>query len=81
MIIDSDLPITITSGDRTKLKNFKNISSLINYRFRYLGYNAMLDFFPTMSMKPNESCDEYFCRQRQAEFQKELAARPKVSQN
>jgi len=45
---------------------------------RYLGYNAMLDFFPTMSMKPNESCDEYFCRQRQAEFQKELAARPKV---
>ena len=39
----------------------------------------MLDFFPTMSMKPNETCDEYFCLQRQAEFKAELAARPKVS--
>jgi len=44
----------------------------------YLGYNAMLDFFPTMSMKPNESCDEYFCRQRQKEFAAELASRPQV---
>ena len=44
----------------------------------YLGYNAMLDFFPTMTMKPNESCDEYFCRQRQKEFAVELANRPKV---
>jgi len=44
----------------------------------YLGYNAMLDFFPTMSMKPNESCDEYFCRKCQEEFAKEVAARPKV---
>lgn len=44
---------------------------------KYLGYNAMLDFFPTMSMKPNTGCDEYFCRQRQAEFAKELADRPK----
>ncbi|XP_023328548.1 ubiquitin-like modifier-activating enzyme 5 [Eurytemora carolleeae] len=43
----------------------------------YLGYNAMLDFFPTMTMKPNESCDEYFCRQRQKEFVIELAKRPK----
>lgn len=43
----------------------------------YLGYNAMLDFFPTMSMKPNEACDEYFCRQRQIEFAAEMASRPK----
>lgn len=43
---------------------------------KYLGYNAMLDFFPTMTMKPNEQCDEYFCRKRQEEFAKELAARP-----
>jgi len=33
----------------------------------YLGYNAMQDFFPTMSMKPNETCDDSFCRQRQKE--------------
>jgi len=45
---------------------------------KYLGYNAMLDFFPTMSMKPNKQCDEYFCRKRQEEFEAELAARPAV---
>ena len=38
----------------------------------------MLDFFPTMNMKPNSSCDEYHCRKRQEEYAKELAARPKV---
>nr|CAG4644841.1 EOG090X07G2 [Leptodora kindtii] len=37
----------------------------------YLGYNALQDFFPTMRMKPNESCDDYHCRVRQAE-QKEI---------
>jgi len=44
----------------------------------YLGYNAMLDFFPTMSMKPNQQCDEYFCKKRQEEFAVEMAARPAV---
>ena len=43
-----------------------------------MGYNAMLDFFPSMNMKPNVSCDEYHCRSRQEEYAKELAARPKV---
>eukprot|EP00092_Neocalanus_flemingeri_P038551 GFUD01041979.1.p1 GENE.GFUD01041979.1~~GFUD01041979.1.p1 ORF type:complete len:393 (+),score=123.66 GFUD01041979.1:304-1482(+) len=42
----------------------------------YLGYNAMLDFFPTMSMKPNPGCDEYYCRKRQEQRAKELAERP-----
>ena len=41
---------------------------------RYLGYNALLDFFPTMSMKPNQSCDDSFCRTRQGEYQKRKAA-------
>ena len=44
----------------------------------YLGYNAMLDFFPTMSMKPNPGCDEYHCKKRQEERAKELAAQPQV---
>jgi len=44
----------------------------------YLGYNAMLDFFPTMSMKPNPSCDEYHCKKRQEARAKELAAQPQV---
>lgn len=34
----------------------------------YLGYNAMQDFFPTMTLRPNPNCDEKFCRQRQKEF-------------
>jgi len=34
----------------------------------YLGYNALEDFFPTMSMKPNPNCDDSFCCKRQKEF-------------
>lgn len=44
----------------------------------YLGYNALDDFFPTMAMKPNEECDDNFCRQRQREYQEREAAKPKV---
>ena len=36
---------------------------------RYLGYNALLDFFPTMTLKPNEECADSFCVKRQKEFQ------------
>ncbi|XP_058127919.1 ubiquitin-like modifier-activating enzyme 5 [Anopheles ziemanni] len=35
----------------------------------YLGYNAMIDFFPKMSLKPNPTCDDRFCVQRQQEHQ------------
>lgn len=35
----------------------------------YLGYNALEDFFPTMSLKPNPQCEDSFCRQHQKEFQ------------
>ncbi|XP_072047406.1 ubiquitin-like modifier-activating enzyme 5 [Amphiura filiformis] len=43
----------------------------------YLGYSALQDFFPTMSMKPNPNCDDSFCRKRQEEFKKLEASRPK----
>lgn len=43
----------------------------------YLGYNAMQDFFPTMSMKPNPQCDNHHCRKRQEEYKKKEAERPK----
>uniref|UniRef100_A0A8C9W0I5 Ubiquitin-like modifier-activating enzyme 5 n=1 Tax=Scleropages formosus TaxID=113540 RepID=A0A8C9W0I5_SCLFO len=49
------------------LLNFGTVS-------RYLGYNAMQDFFPSMSMKANPQCDDRYCRLRQEEFQ---AERPK----
>lgn len=35
----------------------------------YLGYNAMLDFFPKMTLKPNPNCDDRYCRQRQQEYE------------
>ncbi|XP_052814608.1 ubiquitin-like modifier-activating enzyme 5 [Mya arenaria] len=44
----------------------------------YLGYNALQDFFPTMSMKPNETCDDRHCIRRQAEYKKREAAKPKT---
>lgn len=40
----------------------------------YLGYNALIDFFPRMTLKPNTQCDDRFCVQRQVEFR----ARPVV---
>lgn len=49
------------------LLNFGEVSD-------YLGYNAMIDFFPKMVLKPNPSCDDRHCLLRQQEF----AAKPKV---
>ncbi|KAM6223148.1 ubiquitin-like modifier-activating enzyme 5 [Rhynchocyon petersi] len=43
----------------------------------YLGYNAMQDFFPTMSMKPNPQCDDRNCRKQQEDYKKKVAALPK----
>lgn len=43
----------------------------------YLGYNAMQDFFPTMSMKPNPQCDDRNCRRQQEEYKKKEAALPR----
>ncbi|XP_058150945.1 ubiquitin-like modifier-activating enzyme 5 isoform X2 [Dasypus novemcinctus] len=43
----------------------------------YLGYNAMQDFFPTMSMKPNPQCEDKNCRKQQDEYKKKVAALPK----
>uniref|UniRef100_A0A672J7B9 Ubiquitin-like modifier-activating enzyme 5 n=1 Tax=Salarias fasciatus TaxID=181472 RepID=A0A672J7B9_SALFA len=38
----------------------------------YLGYNAMQDFFPSMSMKANPQCNDRHCRRQQEEFQVRL---------
>lgn len=42
----------------------------------YLGYNALIDFFPTMHLRPNPACDDSFCQRRQAE----VKARPPKEQ-
>ncbi|XP_029482682.1 ubiquitin-like modifier-activating enzyme 5 isoform X2 [Oncorhynchus nerka] len=43
----------------------------------YLGYNAMQDFFPTMAMKANPTCDDHYCRKQQDDYKKKEAERPK----
>ncbi|XP_068245113.1 ubiquitin-like modifier-activating enzyme 5 isoform X1 [Palaemon carinicauda] len=42
----------------------------------YLGYNALVDFFPTMKMRPNPHCDDNWCRKRQAEYAEKKANEP-----
>lgn len=51
------------------LLNFGTVSN-------YLGYNAMQDFFPSMTLRPNENCDDKYCQQRQREY----LTKPKVEQ-
>lgn len=47
----------------------------------YVGYNAMKDYFPTMIMRPNESCSNAFCRIRQHQFKEhELRQSPPLNQ-
>lgn len=54
------------------LKYLLNFGSVSNY----LGYNALIDFFPKMDLRPNPQCDDSWCRQRQVEYQ----AKPKEDQ-
>ncbi|KOX79292.1 Ubiquitin-like modifier-activating enzyme 5 [Melipona quadrifasciata] len=42
----------------------------------YLGYNAMQDFFPIMTLKPNPNCEDRYCRKHQLEY----ALKPKPEQ-
>ena len=48
---------------------------------KYLGYNALLDFFPTMTLKPNESCADSFCVKRQKEHKIFLEEQEKLTVN
>eukprot|EP00794_Sanderia_malayensis_P019797 gene19797-21738_t len=42
----------------------------------YLGYNAMQDFFPQMTLKPNPQCEDKNCRKQQEVYKKKLEAMP-----
>lgn len=53
-----------------KLLGFGDVSN-------YVGYNALNDFFPTMSLKPNETCDDGGCVARQREYKVYLERLPK----
>lgn len=41
----------------------------------YLGYSAMQDYFPSMTLRPNPDCDDQHCRKRQSDFQRIQAER------
>lgn len=41
----------------------------------YLGYSALKDFFPTMTLRPNPACSNGACRARQAEYEKQKPER------
>lgn len=50
---------------------------------KYLGYNALKDYFPTMEMLPNPQCSNSACRDRQREYilmkpAKDAAAKARV---
>lgn len=51
------------------LLNFGEVS-------HYVGYNALSDFFPRESIKPNPACDDSYCLTRQKEYQDKLANEP-----
>uniref|UniRef100_A0A2L2YD03 Ubiquitin-like modifier-activating enzyme 5 n=1 Tax=Parasteatoda tepidariorum TaxID=114398 RepID=A0A2L2YD03_PARTP len=46
----------------------------------YLGYNALEDFFPTMTLKPNPDCDDSLCRSHQKEYQAQEKEVPVVEE-
>eukprot|EP01006_Ploeotia_vitrea_P006599 TRINITY_DN14044_c0_g1_i1.p1 TRINITY_DN14044_c0_g1~~TRINITY_DN14044_c0_g1_i1.p1 ORF type:complete len:375 (-),score=73.99 TRINITY_DN14044_c0_g1_i1:71-1195(-) len=39
---------------------------------KYVGYDALQDFFPTTPLKPNPACSNEVCLKRQAEYQEQL---------
>ncbi|KAD4385840.1 hypothetical protein E3N88_26009 [Mikania micrantha] len=45
----------------------------------YLGYNALKDYFPTMTMKPNPQCSNRPCLERQKEYMLIKPARDAVA--
>eukprot|EP00095_Tigriopus_kingsejongensis_P004699 snap_masked-scaffold276_size226481-processed-gene-0.11 protein:Tk04699 transcript:snap_masked-scaffold276_size226481-processed-gene-0.11-mRNA-1 annotation:"ubiquitin-like modifier-activating enzyme 5" len=68
LIVASNIDEKTLKRDGVHLLKFGEVS-------QYLGYNAMVDFFPKMPVRPNPECDEYHCRRQQVEFQKELQRR------
>uniref|UniRef100_A0A0K0FGB3 Ubiquitin-like modifier-activating enzyme 5 n=1 Tax=Strongyloides venezuelensis TaxID=75913 RepID=A0A0K0FGB3_STRVS len=43
----------------------------------YVGYNALVDFFPKEEMLPNPQCDDRYCVIRQKEYQERKLLEPK----
>lgn len=46
----------------------------------YVGYNALEDFFPTMTLRPNTNCDDSKCVKKQQEYAIYLKENPEVKE-
>ena len=46
---------------------------------QYVGYSALMDYFPVMEMKPNPSCSDKFCCERQKEWREKKKAKCEVT--
>jgi hypothetical protein len=55
-------PLTRSSTPSRTLLSFGEVS-------HYLGYNAMRDFFPRYTMKPNPQCENKCCIKAQQAYQ------------
>lgn len=42
----------------------------------FLGYNALQNYFPSYTLRPNETCANQHCRLAQTEYQKRKALEP-----
>lgn len=56
------------------LLNFGNVTP-------YLGYSSLKDFFPTMEIKPNPSCVNAACKNRQEEWEAGAAERATMAES
>lgn len=64
MLVQNTLKFLLTFGDTSD----------------YLGYSAMKDFFPTMTLRPNPTCGDNWCVKRQAIAAKEDTAKAEAAE-
>lgn len=69
----ASLPTTMGITAGLLVQNTLKLLLRFGHVSHYLGYGALKDFFPTMTMRPNPACENAQCRERQ----REVAARPK----
>ena len=64
-------PLLLTAGIVAGLLVQNTLKYLLHFGqvTRYLGYNSLKDFFPSMDLRPNPGCTNSLCCRRQKEWQ------------
>ncbi|CAG0878625.1 unnamed protein product [Darwinula stevensoni] len=71
--INPDVAFETYNYNITTMENFPHFVNCLRYLLGfgdvtdYVGYNALNDFFPSMTLKPNPQCDDNYCQKRQEE--------------